>query len=101
MKRRLQLQHDLETILGSRFVYFQPPSSVKLSYPCIVYSLDDIDVKKANNRLYLSKKCYRVTVIDEDPDSDIPEKILEMPMCSFDRSYPADNLNHWVFILFY
>lgn len=101
MERRLQLQSELEEILCSKCVYFQPPSSVKLSYPCIVYSLADMDVKRANNNLYLNKKCYTVTVIDEDPDSDIPDRIIELPLCSFDRFYPADNLNHWVFTLYY
>lgn len=101
MDRRLELQSKLEELLCSKSVYFQPPSSVRLKYPCIIYSLSDIDVKRTNNHLYLSKKSYTVTIIDEDPDSVIPDKIFELPLCRFDRFYTVDNLNHWVFNLYY
>ena len=37
MDRRLELQSELEKILGSRNVYYQPLPSLKLQYPCIVY----------------------------------------------------------------
>lgn len=71
-------------------------------YPCIVYSLNKIDTDHADNLTYRATKQYSVTVIDKDPDSSIPDSILRcLPMCSFERFYPADNLNHWVFNLFY
>ena len=101
MGQRLYLQTILETILESRKVYFQPPSTVKISYPCIVYCRNKIDEKHANNRLYTHKYSYQITVIDEDPDSLIPDKILALPLCSFDRHYTANNLNHDVFNLYY
>ena len=53
MESRLKLQTILEDILGSGNVYFQPPSSVKMSYPAIRYSRDNIDKKVANNSTYL------------------------------------------------
>lgn len=43
-KSRIDLQYLLENILGSRHVYFQPPETVKMNYPAIVYSLDGIDL---------------------------------------------------------
>ena len=43
MASRLDLQTFLEEILESRNVYFQPPESVKMKYPAIVYALDDIE----------------------------------------------------------
>ena len=49
--------------------YFQPPESVKMSYPAIVYSLDDIDKTYANDGVYLSKRRYTIVVIDKDPDT--------------------------------
>ena len=48
--------------------YFQPPESIKMNYPAIVYSLDDIDKTYANDGVYLSNRRYAVTVIDKDPD---------------------------------
>ena len=56
MPSRLELQTLLEEILGSRNVYFQPPESVKMNYPAIVYSLDDIENSFANDGVYSSKK---------------------------------------------
>ena len=44
---------------------------------------------------------YMVTVIDPNPISDIHEKILRLPLCSFDRHYTQDNLNHDVYNLYY
>lgn len=101
MSHRLELQHELEAILGSKFVYFQPPESIKICYPCIVYSLDGVDTKHADDKPYRITKRYSVTIIDKDPDSIIPDKLLALPMCSPPRFYTADNLNHWVFSLFY
>ena len=36
--------------------YFQPPESIKMNYPAIVYSLDDVDKTYANDGVYLSNR---------------------------------------------
>ena len=100
-KSRLELHEVLCDILGSRNVYFQPPESFKLKYPCIVYERSYIRQDKANNETYLKHKRYTVTVIDEDPDSETPEKVLALHYCSFDRHYTSENLNHDVFTLYF
>ena len=51
MDRRLKLQTLLESIKGVSKVYFQPPETVKMSYPCIVYLLDADKGLHANNSL--------------------------------------------------
>lgn len=81
-------------------VYFQPPSNVQMRYPAIRYKLTRIDRDHANNGAYLRHFGYEVTVIDKDPNSPIANNITKLPMCSYNRSYFADNLNHWVFILY-
>lgn len=101
MESRLKLQTELEELLGSKNVYFQPPESVKIKYPAIVYSLDKINTNFANNSIYKKSDCYNVTLIDRDPESEYVNKILQLPMCSFDRAYTSDNLNHFVFTLYY
>lgn len=102
MERRLKLQSEFENILGSRNVYYQPPASVKLLYPCIVYYKAGVRKYNANDGRYITTDQYEVTVIDRNPDSEIPNKILKrFPMCSFDRSFFSDNLNHSVFTLYY
>lgn len=101
MARRLELQKLLVSLLGSSNVYFQPPPSLKMSYPCIVYKRDSMDTKFANNHPYNTKKRYQLTVIDPDPDSDIHELVAQLPMCSYERFFTADNLNHDVYNLYF
>ena len=101
MGQRLALHQILKSLLGSDYVYFQPPSTVKMNYPCIVYRRSDIDTEFANNDPYNIHKQYQVTVIDPNPDSLIPDKVGKLPKCLFDRHYTADNLNHDVYNLYY
>ena len=100
MRSRLELHEELKALLGSGFVYFQPPESVRMNYPCIVYSLADIDPIHADDKPYIKHKKYMITVVSKDPDYDVPDRIANLPLCSFDRFYTASNLNHWVFSLF-
>lgn len=102
MASRLELHEELCDLLESRNVYFQPPESVKMKYPCIKYSLSGVNAKRANDEIYQSTNRYELIVIDPNPDSDIWQKILKrFPMCSFDRPYVADNLNHFALTLHY
>lgn len=101
MGLRLDLHQILCDILGTTHVYFQPPASVRMSFPCIIYSLKDIDSKYADDLTYHNLKCYTVTVVDRDPDTVIPDKIGELRLASFDRHYTADNLNHYVYSLYF
>lgn len=101
MAPRLELQMLLEGLLGSQNVYFQPPANVQMNYPCIVYKRDDADTQFAGNKPYLYVKRYMVTVIDRNPDSVIPDKVAQQPMCLFNRHYAADGLHHDVFNLYF
>lgn len=100
MASRLNLQTKLEGILGSRNVYYQPPASVKMQYPAIVYRRKDIDTRFANNVVYMQSSSYEVVLIDKNPDSEFVDKILRLPYCSYDRHYTSDNLNHDVFTIY-
>lgn len=72
-----------------------------MKYPCIVYNMDDAITEFADDNPYLYTKRYQVIVIDADPDSLIPDKIATLQMCTFDRYYAADNLNHYVFNIYF
>lgn len=99
MDRRLEL-HDI--LLGiADHAYFQPPETVKMKYPCIVYHHSANDTSFADNRPYQVVKRYTAIVIDRDPDSDIPDRMAQLPMCSLERTYTMSNLNHWVFNIYY
>jgi hypothetical protein len=98
---REELQLLLEGVLGSRNVYFQPPESVKLKYPCILYERSDIHTNAADNQPYVKLNRYTVTAIEEDPDSDLAERLLGLKYCGFDRHFTSDQLNHDVFTLYF
>jgi hypothetical protein len=102
MSTRLKLQTELEDLLGSRNVYFQPPTNLMMKYPCIRYSGSGVDSKKANDHLYNYTKRYEGVIIDPNPDSEIAMRLLmHFPMCSLGSQYVADNLNHFPFTLYY
>ena len=101
MASRIDLQKELETLLGLKHVYYQAPETVKMEYPAIRYKKSDIDTKHANDRPYINKKKYEIIVIDRTPDNAVIDKILGLPMCTYDRHYTADNLNHDVLTLYY
>jgi hypothetical protein len=100
-KDRIALHEVLCEILGSRNVYFQPPESIKMKYPAIVYSKSNIRDTYADNSVYTRMNVYEITVIDGDPDSKLVEKIDELQLCQFNRSFTSDNLNHYVFTIYY
>jgi hypothetical protein len=100
MAPRLELQTLLET-LGAAEVYFQPPASVQMEYPCIVYKRDNAQTEFAGNRPYIREQRYQVTVIARDPDSDIHLKLAELPKCIYNRNYITNSLNHDVYVLYF
>ena len=101
MEKRIMLQNLLEKILGNRQVYFQPPESVSMSYPAIKYSRSNMNVKHADDSIYLQRVRYEIIVIDRKPNNQIVEELLKIPYCSYDRGYKANNLNHDVLTLYY
>lgn len=102
MASRLNLHEEFRTILESDNVYFQPPQSLLMDYPCIRYSPGAPDITYANNKFYKGIKRYDGMVIDDDPDSKIADKLLaHFEMITLGDPYPADNLNHFPFTIYY
>ena len=100
-KSREELNLLLTSVLGSSNVYFQPPESIKMRYPAIVYSRSEIRNTYANDAPYSQERAYEIIVIDKDPESKIVDKISLLPFCRFNRHYKSDNLNHDVFTLYF
>lgn len=109
-RRRLELQEILEECLGDQLiktpdggtnVYFQPPISVKMHYPAIVYERSRVNKRHANNSVYRKMVAYQVTVISKDPDNDICDKVDDLPHCTYDRRFVTDNLYHDTFTIYY
>lgn len=101
MANRPDLQTKLEEILGSRNVYFDPPESTVMSYDAIRYVPRKIDNTFADDTVYKQDNSYTITAIYRRSDSDLPRKISQLPMCTHDRHYKSNNLNHDVFTLYW
>lgn len=101
MDNQAKLQTKLEALLGSRNVYYQPPASLLMKYPAIRYSKSNIMSTHADNVKYSSYKQYEIIVIDNLPDNDVIQKILDLPLSSFDRHYEKDGLHHDVIKLYF
>lgn len=97
--RRRKLHERLVATLGSNHVYFQPPESVKMEYPAIVYSLSSMESKHSNNHFYGAVLKFMVTYITRNPDDPVTEKILAMDRCRFDRYQSIDNLHHYYYTI--
>lgn len=97
MDRRLQLHDLLKGITEN--VYFQPPTT--MAYPCIKYELYDAQTEFADNNSYRVNWRYQATIIDKNPSSVIPGKVAALPTCTFNRFFVVDNLNHFVFTLYF
>lgn len=102
MNKRLELQSILEEVLGSDHVFFQPPESIRLTYPCVIYHRESGSSRFADNKMYSFEYRYQIIYIDRNPDSDFPIRLLErLPKCRYDRHYAVDNLNHEAFTLYF
>ena len=101
MSSRAELQNKLEEFLGSRNVYYQPPTNTMMQYPAIVYSLKRKESRYANDAKYSNLNCYEIIVIDKRPDNPVIDKLLDLPYCSYSANYKADNLEHDVLTLYF
>ena len=99
-KPRIELSQKLHEIAGEN-VYFQPPASKKISYPCIVYRLTNFDETHANNDTYKLMDEYNITYITRDPDDVNIRKILRLPYCALINAQSIDNLHNYNYRLFF
>lgn len=98
--RRLKLHEVLKNIPGVKDAYFQPPATIHMEYPCIVYSYDGQNTSHADGLKYLKSDRYSVTLITKDPMPDETLSALDsIDYSRFSRSYNADNLHHFSYDL--
>ena len=107
-RTRLDFQNMLESLTGDKRifenkpnVYHRPPHSMHMNYPAIVYKLANIVNTHADNFAYHQANAYDVTYITKMADDPMVQKISELPMCTFNRFYTADNLDHYNFTIYF
>ena len=98
-----ELQSFLSEFFGDsvKKVYIQPPAGMQMVYPCITIKRDTGHTAFADNEVHRHQQRFLLTAIAEDPDSGLYEQLASLPRCVHDRSFPADNLNHDVFTIFF
>ena len=94
------MQHRLEALLGSRNVYFQPPTGTQINYPGIVYNLATANDVHADNQIYRRLYRYTLIYITKDPDDPRRDTIDDLPYCAFDRMIVTDNLYHFYYTIY-
>lgn len=97
LELREKLQQFMEDCGEIPRLYFQPPETVKLEYPCMIYHLKALTSRKANNRPYHKTIGFDITYITRSPASNVPDRILDEPLFAFDRYYTAENLHHYAY----
>lgn len=105
-KSRIDLHNIFVDLLETKSetetrVYFQPPATIKLKYPCIIYKRSNRRDFFSNNRKYLGMMRYDVTIVDKNPDSDIPEKVAQLPYTEFSSHFTVDGLNHDIYTIYF
>jgi hypothetical protein len=101
MGTRLELQSVLEALDAGLHVYFQPPPNTQVLYPAIVYNRDLQAVEYADNQPYSRITRYQITVIDQNPDSQIPDKVAALPLSRYIRHFTTENLNHDIYDVYF
>lgn len=98
---RLDIQEKLENLDPSLHVYYQAPPKPEMRFPAIIYKLDNIAQRFADDNTYNKDRSYMLTLIHSNPDNDIVDRLLfAFPKIRFDRSYVSDNLYHYIYILY-
>lgn len=101
MASRLKLHELLVRELGTDNVYFQPPESKKLNYPCICYELDGIEAVRADDQIYTNNRNYSMTYITRDPDDALIDRLAKLPLCRMSNTYYTQGINHYVYEIYY
>ena len=98
---RLELHKIFQQIFeNNNNIYYQPPENIKIEYPALIYTKDNINIKYANNRSYIMKDRYMITIIDKKPDNQAIKKILNLENTSYNRHYVSNGLNHDVLTIY-
>ena len=82
-------------------VYIQPPTGKLMEFPCVTITRATGNTLFADNNPYRHQPRYLLTAINEDPVSPLYKVLASLPRCIHDRSFPAENLNHDVFTIFF
>lgn len=85
-------------------VYFQPPSSVKLVYPCWVIERITASQPRADDKTYFFRPGYKCIHMDRiEPDPDFLYGVISdlFPHSVYQNHYTMDNIHHDQYLIYY
>jgi len=100
-RSRVELDRILRSTLGSSNVYFDPPESFKLKYPCIVYSLAGNSEVFADDSQYYRMKRYSLLYITQNADDPMVDTLDDLKYCRLNRPYTSDGLFHYAYDIYF
>jgi len=99
--RRNDMQTYLTNLIPERVrVYFQPPASVQLTYPCLIFKRKPSRVSRADNKAYRVNDLYEVTVLTLDVDEPLFDILVTTPKTTHTKTYTRDRVYHHVFDIY-
>ena len=99
-----KLRDSLYSLGITSNVYYNPPSSVSMNFPCFRFNENNTYSIRADNKAYLNTRRWLITYIttDEEEVETVIDKMLGyFQMCNNESVYKADNLVHIVFNLYF
>lgn len=100
---RIDFHNELLSMMpvDAQNVYYQAPPKEAMKFPCIVYGLDSLPTRKADNLAYNIDKNYKLTYISKSPSEDFPVELLKkFPKSTFITRFVNDGLYHNVFQIY-
>lgn len=98
------VRDKLYLVNNTQNVYYDPPDSIRMEYPCFRFESNNYNVTHADNKAYIKKPRWTVTYITRDVEEieTIADQMLDIfQYCNFDTSFRSDNLEHAVFNLYF
>ena len=99
-----RLRDELYSLDISNNVYYNPPTSIRMSYPCFRFAENNTYTIRADNVAYLNHRRWVITYIttdEEEVETVINRMLNHFMMCNNETVYKADNLIHIVFNLYF
>lgn len=78
-------------------LYFRPPSSLMITYPCVIYDLKVVDVRHSDNQVYSDGERYEVSYITSTQDDRNWTRLRDIPGSRWIRNFNKENLYHHIF----
>ena len=88
--------------LSEGHIYFQPPESLRMVYPALVYNVSRRDYEQADNQLYAQFLIWDLTWISKTPLDFVVDALLsQLECCVPTREYVSDGLYHTQLSLYF